>query len=108
MHCLDLANGSCQCSLDRGNLAFLACVDCGLAIAVGSRQLTAIELTMGKVAAGWPLKLPVDSLPSERGYFGEGHYYLPLNGGAKRRRSSLTRPRSSTARNVLAEPFLAT
>ncbi|QDU92398.1 outer membrane protein assembly factor BamB family protein [Lignipirellula cremea] len=79
MHCLDLANGSHQWSLDRGDLAFLACVDRGLAIAVGSRQLTAIELKTGKVAADWPLKLPLGSLPSGRGYCADGHYYLPLN-----------------------------
>ena len=79
VHCLDLLDGSHRWSLDRGDLAFLACVDRGLAIVVGDRQLTAIELKTGKVAAGWPLPLPEGSLPSGRGYHADGQYYLPLN-----------------------------
>ena len=79
MHCLDLMDGSPQWSLDRGDLAFLACVDRGVAVVVGNRQLTAVTLDTGKFAAGWPLKLPDNSLPSGRGYFDGGHYHLPLN-----------------------------
>ena len=78
MHCLDLLDGSHRWSLDRGNLAFLACVDRDVAIVVGDRQLTAIELTTGKVAAGWPLPLPEGSLPSGRGYYADGQYSLAL------------------------------
>lgn len=79
MHCLDLLDGSPRWSLDRGDLAFLACVDRGVAVVVGDRQLTAIELDTGKVAAGWPLPLPEGSLPSGRGYHADGRYFLPLN-----------------------------
>ena len=79
MHCLDLLDGSHRWSLDRGNVAFLACVDRGVALVVGDRQLTAIELNTGSVAAGWPLQLPEGSLPSGRGYHADGQYYLPLN-----------------------------
>jgi outer membrane protein assembly factor BamB len=79
MHCLDLLDGSHRWSLDRGNVAFLACVDRGVALVVGDRQLTAIELNTGSVAAGWPLPLPEGSLPSGRGYQADGQYYLPLN-----------------------------
>ncbi len=79
MHCLDLLDGSHRWSLDRGNVAFLACVDRGVALVVGDRQLTSIELDTGKVAAGWPLQLPRGSLPSGRGYHADGRYYLPLN-----------------------------
>jgi hypothetical protein len=50
-----------------------------VALVVGDRQLTAIELNTGSVAAGWPLPLPVGSLPSGRGYHADGQYYLPLN-----------------------------
>jgi outer membrane protein assembly factor BamB len=79
MHCLDLLDGSHQWSLDSGNLAFLACVERGVAVVVGRWQLTAIELNTGRVAAGWPLQLPEGSLPSGRGYHADGKYYLPLN-----------------------------
>ena len=67
MHCLDLLDGSHRWSLDRGNAAFLACVDRGVALVVGDRQLTAIELNTGRVAAGWPLQLPGGSLSDGRG-----------------------------------------
>lgn len=83
MHCLDLLDGSHRWSLDRGNGAFLACVDRGVALVVGDRQLTAIELNTGSVAAGWPLPLPEGSLPSGRGYLADGQYYLPLNVGGE-------------------------
>jgi outer membrane protein assembly factor BamB len=79
MHCLDLLDGKYRWSLDRGNWAFLACVDRGVTVVVGSSQLTAIELDTGKVAAGWPLQLPDGSLPSGRGYHADGQYFLPLN-----------------------------
>ncbi len=79
MHCLDLLDGSHRWSLDRGNVAFLACVDRGVALVVADRQLTAIELDTGRVAEGWPLQLPEGSLPSGRGYHADGQYYLPLN-----------------------------
>jgi len=79
MHCLDLLDGRYRWSLDRGNLAFLACVDRDVALLVGDRQLTAIELDTGSVAAGWPLPLPEGGLPSGRGYRIDGRYYLPLN-----------------------------
>jgi hypothetical protein len=79
MHCLDLLDGRYRWSLDRGNLAFLACVDRDVALLVGDRQLTAIELDTGSVAAGWPLPLPEGGLPSGRGYHVDGRYYLPLN-----------------------------
>ena len=79
MHCLDLLDGSHRWSLNRANWAFLACVDHGVALVVGSRQLTAIELNTGRVAAGWPLPLPEGGLPSGRGYHADGRYYLPLN-----------------------------
>ena len=93
MHCLDLVDGSPQWSLDRGDLAFLACVDRGVAVVVGNRQLTAVELDTGKFAAGWPLKLPEGSLPSGRGYYAGGHYYLPLNvSGAGRTGGDPARP----------------
>ena len=83
MHCLDLLDGTHQWSLDRGDLLFLAGVERGLAVAVGSRHLTAIELKTGKVAAGWPLQLPQRSLPSGRGYASGGKFNLPLNVNGK-------------------------
>jgi hypothetical protein len=79
MYCLDLLDGRYRWSLDRSNWAFLAGVDRGVAVVVGSSQLTAIELETGKVGAGWPLQLPEGSLPSGRGYHADGRYYLPLN-----------------------------
>jgi tetratricopeptide (TPR) repeat protein len=79
MHCLDLLDGSHRWSFDRGNVAFLACVDRDVALVVGDRQLIALELDTGGVAAGWPLPLPEGSLPSGRGYHADGRYYLPLN-----------------------------
>ncbi len=79
MHCLDLMDGSHQWSLDSRSFTFLACVDRDVAVVVDNRQLTGIELDTGKVAAGWPLPLPEDGLPSGRGFCADGQYHLPLN-----------------------------
>jgi outer membrane protein assembly factor BamB len=46
MHCLDLLDGKYRWSLDRGNGAFLAGVDRGVAVVVGSSQLTPTDSTI--------------------------------------------------------------
>ncbi|NIP85485.1 MAG: PQQ-binding-like beta-propeller repeat protein, partial [Planctomycetales bacterium] len=79
MHCLSLSDGSLQWRVDRDRLLYVACLHDNLVVTVGTEKLTAIDLRTGKVAPGWPLALPQDSIPSGRGYHSDSHYYLPLN-----------------------------
>ncbi|MDH3718632.1 MAG: PQQ-binding-like beta-propeller repeat protein, partial [Planctomycetota bacterium] len=77
MHCLSLTDGSVQWRIDRGELLYVACIHDDIAVIVGKDTLTAINMVTGK--RDWPLNLPQDSIPSGRGYYSDGHYYLPLN-----------------------------
>ncbi len=67
------------CGISPSSAAGILICPTGLVLVVVDRQLTALELNTGRIAAGWPLQLPEGSLPSGRGYHADGQYYLPLN-----------------------------
>ncbi|MFP6667223.1 MAG: PQQ-binding-like beta-propeller repeat protein [Pirellulales bacterium] len=98
IHCVKLENGEMQWHLPRAGqsdeYSYLACVHDGMAIVVGRSELTAIDMENGKVAKGWPLKLPAGSVPSGRGFHAERYYYLPLNsaGGGEVAKIDLGQP----------------
>lgn len=98
IHCIKLDDGKMQWHLPRtgqsDEYAYLACVHDGNAIVVGRSELTAIDMSKGKVAEGWPMKLPAGSVPSGRGFQAERFYYLPLNsaGGGEVAKIDLDKP----------------
>jgi outer membrane protein assembly factor BamB len=83
IHCLNLIDGKVLWTQDRGEHIYLGCVHDDKIVLVGKKHVTAIELETGKQASGdggWPqamVQLPDDSLPSGRGYYSAGKYYLP-------------------------------
>jgi len=83
LHCLDLATGKLQWKVPRKeNLKenlFVAGVSQNRVLLVGNKQLSAVRLADGEPA--WSektLELPKNGVPSGRGFFSEGRYYLPL------------------------------
>ena len=80
LHCLDLVSGKLLWKIDRDNSLFVAGVDGQRVLLVGNRKLAAVDLKTGKAA--WKrgqLDLPQGALPSGRGFFSQGRYYLPLS-----------------------------
>jgi len=79
LHCLDLMTGKLLWKLPRKEHLFVAGVLQKRVLLVGSKQLTAVRLADG--APAWQeetLELPKNSVPSGRGFFSDGRYYLPL------------------------------
>jgi len=80
LHCLDLVSGKLHWKQARNKHLFVAGVHDDRVLIVGNNNLTAVHLSDGKPA--WPhgkLDLPADALPSGRGFFSHGRYYLPLS-----------------------------
>lgn len=83
MICVDLknghptwnANGRMSSKTPRRESLFLACVENGKAILVGSQQIRAVDLETGKNR--WSLPLQQYGRPSGRGFANRGSYYLP-------------------------------
>jgi outer membrane protein assembly factor BamB len=78
--CLDLINGTPRWGpLKRGNGLYIACVQDRLAVLVNEDSVTGISLANGDPAWAKPLELDGE-MPSGRGFFSAGHYYLPTTG----------------------------
>ena len=80
LHCLDLVSGKLLWKQSRDRHLFVAGVYDDRVLIVGNDHLTAVRLSDGKPA--WKttkLDLPSDALPSGRGFFSHGRYYLPLS-----------------------------
>jgi len=84
LHCLDLMTGKLLWTLPRDEHLFVGGVSQKRVLLVGNHRLTAIRLEDGEPAwqeasqKGW-LTLPENSVPTGRGFFSEGRYYLPLS-----------------------------
>jgi outer membrane protein assembly factor BamB len=80
LHCLDLVTGKVLWKRGRGDGIFVAGVEGDSVLIVGQQGLTALNLKTGKPI--WKEEthaLPTGSMPSGRGFFSEGKYFLPLN-----------------------------
>lgn len=80
LHCLDLVTGKVRWTRDRGDGVYVAGVYQGRVLVVGLGGLTSLSLADGKPT--WrPEKaaLPDESLPSGRGFFSSGKYFLPVS-----------------------------
>ncbi|NOY29444.1 MAG: PQQ-binding-like beta-propeller repeat protein [Planctomycetes bacterium] len=84
LHCLDLVTGKLLWKLPRREYLFVAGVWQDRALLVGNKHLTAIRLEDGEPA--WQeetqkgtLTIPENGVPTGRGFFSEGRYYLPLS-----------------------------
>ncbi|MCA9230541.1 MAG: PQQ-binding-like beta-propeller repeat protein [Planctomycetales bacterium] len=79
LHCLDLVSGKLLWKRPREEYLFVAGIYQSRALLVGNNQLTAIRLEDGQPVWQDPhLILPEDALPSGRGFFSKGQYFLPL------------------------------
>lgn len=78
LFCLNLDDGKIQWSIDRKDLTYLAGMHRNIAVTVGRKKVTGIDLDTGFLAPGWPVELPTNSLPSGRGCFTERRLYLPI------------------------------
>ena len=79
LHCLDLLSGKSLWKQKRGDFSWIAGIEEDLLLLVGKTKLSALNLLDG--TAMWPegpLRLPEEALPSGRGFFSDGKYYLPL------------------------------
>jgi outer membrane protein assembly factor BamB len=77
IYCLNLFDGHELWKQSRGANLYVACVHEGKAIVVGHKSISALNLADGTKA--WPdLALPDKSMPSGRGFYSGGDYYLPL------------------------------
>ncbi len=79
LHCLDLITGKLRWKRDRGDGIFVAGVEDETVLIVGLHGLTAVSLQNGKPL--WQAEsqlLPSDAMPSGRGFFSAGKYFLPL------------------------------
>ncbi len=82
LHCLDLRTGKLEWKHGRGNALFVACVDQGHVLLVGSDGIEALRLEDGSsVWTGGKVALPDGALPAGHGYLSEGRYFLPLTSG---------------------------
>ncbi len=80
LHCLDLVTGKVLWKHGRGDGIFVAGVEGETVLLVGQQGLTALNLQTGKPV--WPVEtqlLPSGVMPSGRGFFSKGKYFLPLN-----------------------------
>lgn len=79
VQCLDLLTGKPVWTAKREDLLYLACVHEGLAVFVGTKQVTALRLSDGKPA--WKEPLVLSEPPSGRGFHSEQYYFLPTARG---------------------------
>lgn len=80
LHCLNLVDGKPLWKAPREDGLFVGCVHDGKAIVIGRGQVRAIQVADGKPAWSKPaIELPPGSLPSGRGFFNAGSYFLPLS-----------------------------
>ncbi len=80
LHCLDLATGKLLWKRNQKERLFLAGVSKGRVLMVNNKDIAAYRLEDGKPA--WELEkldLPSESVPTGRGFFSQGKYYLPTN-----------------------------
>ena len=80
LHCLDLVTGQPLWKRKRGNALWVAGVSEGQVLLVGNSELMALSLADGKPS--WPgskVPMPAGAVPSGRGFFSEGQYFLPLS-----------------------------
>ncbi|HEX4149788.1 MAG TPA: PQQ-binding-like beta-propeller repeat protein, partial [Pirellulales bacterium] len=79
LHCLDLADGKPLWKKPREDGMFVACARKGIVLVVGRNALRAYRLADGTNAwkAG-SVPLPGGALPSGRGFYADGQYFLPL------------------------------
>lgn len=75
LHCLSLEDGKVAWRLPRKDNLYVAAVQSGLVIVVGSRSVEAIRLSDG--SAAWPQPVPLMS-QAGRGIVTESHILLPL------------------------------
>ncbi len=77
MYCLDLLTGKpvWEKGKTRDNLLHVACMHGGNVVMAGKNEVTALRLQDGEQA--WSIPLGNDVRPSGRGFFSDGHYYLP-------------------------------
>jgi outer membrane protein assembly factor BamB len=82
LHCVDLQSGKLLWKRRRGEALFVAGVDRGVVLLVGSQSVQGLRLSDG--APAWKqesIALPAGALTAGQGYFSEGNYYLPLTTG---------------------------
>ena len=80
IHCLDLLSGKLIWSRNRGEALWVAGVHGDRLLLVSNKVITALRLSDGKSAwDGEVFRLEADRVPSGRGFFSEGNYYLPLS-----------------------------
>ncbi len=77
IYCLRLNDGEQLWKQPRGTNLYVATVHQGKAIVVGHKSISALQLSDGKKV--WEERLPEGAMPSGRGFFSEGFYYLPLS-----------------------------
>ena len=81
IHCLELSSGKFLWKKPRETSLFLAGVDRGNVLLVGSDSVKAVRLADGAAAWSKDVALPAGTTPSGLGYLSDGHYYLPLSSG---------------------------
>lgn len=80
LHGLDLLTGKpIWQPVKRDDGLYLACVDAGKVVLVGTGQVTALRLADGQPA--WPAPLKLSEPPSGRGFYSGHGYYLPTTRG---------------------------
>jgi outer membrane protein assembly factor BamB len=92
--CIRMTDGKLLWKSPRGDGIYVACAQDGKVIVVGRQHIKAWNLADGKPATwrqttrskdspyidlGGQQKLPAGSMPSGRGYYSDGHYFLPLS-----------------------------
>ncbi|WP_168205224.1 outer membrane protein assembly factor BamB family protein [Bythopirellula goksoeyrii] len=80
LYCLDLLTGKLLWERKRGDGIFVAGVDQGLVLIVGTHNVTAVSLEDGQpVWEKEKLALPSATSPTGRGFFSAEKYFLPLS-----------------------------
>jgi outer membrane protein assembly factor BamB len=80
LFCLDLLTGIPRWEPQkRGEGLFVACIHAQAAVLVNRTSVTAVSLADGDPAWARPLDLEGE-MPSGRGFYSDGHYYLPTTG----------------------------
>ncbi|MFP6648816.1 MAG: PQQ-binding-like beta-propeller repeat protein, partial [Pirellulaceae bacterium] len=78
--CLDLLSGVPRWEPHkRGEGLYIACIHEQAAVLVNKNNVTSVSLADGDPAWAQPLKLDGE-MPSGRGFYSNGHYYLPTTG----------------------------
>jgi outer membrane protein assembly factor BamB len=78
LHCLDLVTGKFRWKAERGDGMFVAGVEGDRVLVIGNRTISALNLSDGKPAWTQTAALKNDVMPSGRGFFSSGKYFLPL------------------------------